>query len=447
MSRPGGSGRRWMPNGSLGPAVESGRGARRPDAPLRVAVVAACPFPERRGTPVRIQRLAEGLLQRGHEVHVVTYGGSGAVAEGLRVHRAGRALGPSSSGPGPSAMKLLRLDPVLMTTLRRLLRQHDIDVVHAHHYEGLLVGLAARSGRWPPLVYDAHTLLETELPTYGRYVPRRAKRGLGAFMDRWLPPRADHVIAVSDTIRDHLLARTSLVDAEVTTISDGVELELFQAAGSRPRESHRPTVVFTGNLAAYQGIDLLLAAFREVLRARPDARLVIVTESSFEPYAARAGALGVADAIDVVVAGFDRVPAALAEADVAVNPRPDCSGIPLKLLNYMAAGKPVVSFRGSAPGVEHGRNGWLAESGDIADFARGILRMLESPELAREIGDSARRHVEAHHSWDALAGAVESVLRGVLARGDTDTGDHADPERGTRPGRPNGRHQRLRGSA
>lgn len=406
------------PNGA--PVSPEASDERKPGAnasSLHVAVVAACPFPERRGTPVRIQRMAEGVQLRGHAVHVVTYPyGSGAVAAPLIVHRVRRGGTSYRTAPGPSVGKLLVLDPLLVRRLRRLLREYPIDIIHAHHYEGLLVAAAARVGTGVPVVYDAHTLLESELPSYVPSIARGATRAFGMRLDRLLPTCADHVISASDTIRHRLLATTSLGDEQVTCVSMGVEIDLFDVPPPADGRGRAPLVVFTGNLAPYQGIDLLLQAFREVLAARPDARLRIVSESSFDRYDDQARTLGVRDAIDVVAAGFDAVPAQLAASDVAVNPRLECDGIPLKLLNYMAASKPVVSFAGSAPGVEHGRTGWLVDSRDPAAFARGILALLDDPSRAGVIGREARRFVQMHHSWAAVAEQTETVYRRVIER-------------------------------
>ncbi len=412
------------PDRDFSAAVRRGESAAADAAPMRVAVVAACPFPERRGTPVRIQRIAEGLQRRGHEVHVVTYPfGTGTLDAPLAVHRVSRGGTRYRSLPGPSIGKLAVLDPLLVRLLRRVLCRTRPDVVHAHHYEGLLVAAAARIGTDVPLIYDAHTLLESELPSYGPRVPASAKRIVGRTLDRWLPGRADHVISVTETIRETLLARTGLGQDDVTTVSNGVELELFDCGAGTDGGlaqgvdgGHPPTVVFSGNLARYQGIDLLLHAFREVLAQKPATRLRIVTESSFGGYEELARELGVRQAVDVIASGFEGVPRLLASADVAVNPRSECHGIPLKLLNYMAASKPVVSFREAAPGVEHGRTGWIVEKGDVPAFAAGILTLLDDPARAGAIGAAARVHVEANHSWQAVAEITEAVYRRVIAR-------------------------------
>ncbi len=394
--------------------------------PYHIAMVAACPFPHARGTPVRILRMSEALAALGHEVHVVTYHlGEGAADPALRLHRTRDVASYRQFGPGPTLGKLLVLDPLLIAKLRGVLREHPIDVIHAHHYEGLLVAVAAgtmsglrrpRPGARVPVIYDAHTLLASELPYYGRGLPARLKRALGLKLDRWLPQWSDHIIAVTDTIRDKLVSNGIGPD-RITTVPNGVECEHFDPGrGPRPAQDGKKTVLFTGNLARYQGIELLLEAFAKIVRSKPDVRLAIAANSSFAPYEPLAQELGVRGAIDLLPAPeFDRLPALLASADVTVNPRTECDGMPVKLLNYMAAGKPVVSFAASAPGAEHRRTAWLVADADAAAFAEGILTVLDDPELAEELGREARRYVEANCRWSTMAERAQSVYDKVLA--------------------------------
>src|SRR5262245_17535390 len=102
--------------------LASGRLAR--GARLTVAVIAACPFPARRGTPVRIQRLAEHLTLRGHRVVVVTYHhGTGEPDPRVEVRRIRLIRSYSKLSPGPTYVKLLLLDPMLMVKLAGILRR------------------------------------------------------------------------------------------------------------------------------------------------------------------------------------------------------------------------------------------------------------------------------------------------------------------------------------
>lgn len=389
----------------------------QPDGlPLNIAVVAACPFPAPRGTPIRIQRLAEAVAARGHRVHVVTYHyGSGEVAPGLTIHRTPRVRPYYELAPGPTFMKLAVLDPLLTVKLWQVLRQHPIDIIHAHHFEGLLVAQAARLRTGIPLVFDAHTLLRSELPLYRLGLPLRAKKAIALTFDRRLPIMSDHVVSVTERIRDRLLELHALPADGVSVVRNGADLHLFRASSNR-RGAASPTLIFTGNLAPYQGIDLMLRAFRMILDRRSDVRLKVVSDSSFERYDALARELDIRNAIDVLPARFEEIPGQLAEATVAVNPRTDCDGIPVKLLNYMAAGKPVVSFAGSAPGVRHRESGWLVPDGDVQGFAEGALTLIENAGLADTIGSGARRFVEAQHNWDRSAEMLEGIFRRLIGR-------------------------------
>ena len=392
----------------------SGAGSRA----LTIAMVAACPFPARRGTPVRIQRLAEGLAALGHRVHVVTYHqGTGDVDPALVVHRTPFVPFSRSLSPGPTYSKLALLDPLLTLALSGVLRRHPVDVIHAHHFEGLLVASAARRGARIPIVFDAHTLLTSELQYYDLWLPDRAKRAIARLLDRRLPRRADHVATVTARIRDKLLALGAVPEERVTVVPNGVEFELFDLPDGAVRGDHAPTLIFTGNLAAYQGIELLLAAFQKVRERRPEVRLTIVSDTPFARYAPMARALGVADGIDLVSAPFAEVPRLLARADLAVNPRTDADGIPVKLLNFMAASKPIVSFAGSAPGMRHLETGWLAADNDVAGFAQGVLTLLADAPLAARLGRAAREFVEREHSWTGSALACQAIYHGLLRSG------------------------------
>jgi glycosyltransferase involved in cell wall biosynthesis len=380
-----------------------------------IAMVAACPFPYPRGTPIRIYHMADALSRRGHQVHVVTYHlGEDASGAPFPIHRTRRVERYSKTSPGPSYRKIVVVDPLLAMKLREVQREHPIDVIHAHHYEGLLVALASGRGS-TPVVFDVHTLLESELPYYGLGLASWTKRWIGRTLDRRLPGRADHVIAVTDDIRSRLIESRAASSKHVSVIPNGVDCQPFNSVTQpAPSPAGPRMLIFTGNLAAYQGIDLLLDAFKDLRDRREDVRLMFVTEDSFEPYEQRAADLGVRPFIDVQPSGFDEVPALLSIAEVALNPRVDCDGLPQKLLNYMAAGKPVVSFAGSAKHLVTEEHGLVVADGDTAAFGHAIERLLDDATLANRLGRNGRELVRSTLSWDAAARKVESVYEKVL---------------------------------
>jgi glycosyltransferase involved in cell wall biosynthesis len=380
---------------------------------LRILMIAACPFPAGRGTPVRILRMAEGLAGRGHLVDVVTYHlGTGSVGPGVAVHRIPDVVRYRRYEPGPTWQKLLVLDPLVTAKVAALLRSQPVDVVHAHHAVGLLAGLVARGLRRTPIVYDVHTVLEAELPFYA---PRRAQAlaaRVGRSFDRYLPRHASALIVAHDDIRRRLSALNPALAPRIAVAPSGAELDRFARATRRPDGGH--TLVYTGNLASYQGIDLMLRAFAELRGRRDDVRLRIVADSPFTPYEPLAAELGVRHAIDLVPADFETVPGHLSDASVALHPRTSCDGLPQKLVNYMAAGAPIVAFRGSAKELAHGEHGWVVADGDCVAFAEGIDRLLRDPGLAHRLGANARAYAERTLSWERTAEQVEAVYRRIL---------------------------------
>ncbi len=389
--------------------------ASRPDGRYRIAMVAACPMPARRGTPLRIERLAEALMARGHHVELVTYHvADGPQPLGIPVHRIFKRPVYWRMPVGPSFRKLALYDPALSLKLTRVLAARQFDVIHAHHVEGLLVALPVRLRHRVPLVYDAHTMLSAELPSYAAGLTRGAFAALGGWLDGALPRRADHVVAVTPDIRERLLRVHGLAPDRVSVVTNGVETECFRVT-VQPNHDGFIRLIYTGTLAQYQDIDLLLEAFARARRVRPDLRLCFSVSSSFEPYEATARRLGVREAIEVVLDGFGELPQRLAASAIAVLPRVSCPGIPQKLLNYMAAGKAIVASAGSAKLLEHERTGLVVTNGDVSGFADAVLRLAAEPALGERLGSNAREVVEQDFSWERAAERMEPVYEQVVA--------------------------------
>ncbi len=95
-------------------------------------------------------------------------------------------------------------------------------------------------------------------------------------------------------------------------------------------------------------------------------------------------------------------------------PRPQCPGFPVKLLNYMAAGKPIVVFEGSAKGLQHLHSALVVPDHDWQALGHGMLTLLQDPALAHRLGHSARRWAHEHLAWPTLAAKIENVYYELL---------------------------------
>ncbi len=386
---------------------------------LTVALVAACPFPGNRGTPSRILRMAEALADRGHKVHVVTYHyGTDTPVRGVTVHRIPN-VGGVNFASGPSYKKLLIFDPMLTWLLRRVVFKHKVDIIHAHHFEGALVAHLARGFHSIPVIYDAHTTLAGELHDYRFPMPRFLKSYFARRFDRTVPAASDHVIAVSETLKEILVDNT-IPPEKIDVVPTGVNLDAFDhgradiIANKYGLRSDK-VVVYTGSTAAFQGVHHILEAAPGVVAQEPEATIFIVGDDPGEKMAALAQEKGVAD--NVIITGerpFTEVAHFLAIAKVAIIPRTECPGIPQKLSNYMAARKAVACFEGSAKLLEHEVNGLIVENGNAQQMADAIVRLLRDDMLARRLGEAARESLIGKYDWPSLAAKTEAIYDGLV---------------------------------
>lgn len=379
---------------------------------FKVAMVAACPFPYPRGTPVRIFRMAEALGQNGCDVHLITYSLRAKMTDEngipFNIHRIRRVPTYNRYAAGPSYQKLLVLDFLLLFKLLKILRTYDIDVIHAHHYEGLIISLLARRLTGHPVVYDAHTLLASELPYYNMGLNKCVKRQLGLFLDNLLPRQADFVLSVSEDIKQKLIKEGKISEKKIAVVANGIESCLFKTVVCQKNPSVK-ILVYAGNLAPFQGVEPLLRCFHQVRTHRKDVILHIVTDSSFAPYAPLADNLGIRPHIEIFSSNFKDLPKHLGVADILINPRSRCDGLSQKLLNYMAAGKAIVSFEGSAKTLKHQESGYVVSGENYSELAEAIMYLLNEDELRHKIGPNAKKIALEKYTWEKSAAQAMEI--------------------------------------
>ena len=166
----------------------------------------ASPFPANHGTPGSIREMAAAIAARGHEVHVVTYHfGEGPEPAGVAIHRIGDLGLGRKVVVGPTWAKPLQ-DLQMVFTLWRVIRKHRIDLIHAHNYEGALVGWLGKLLTGRPLLYNACNTMSDELGSYG-FLPRPMANALARFLDWFVPRLPDVTVAISDDLARFLSAR------------------------------------------------------------------------------------------------------------------------------------------------------------------------------------------------------------------------------------------------
>lgn len=364
---------------------------------MRILMVAPEPILRPRGTPLSVFHRLRALTKLGHTVDLVTYPfGESFELPGVTVHRAARPLGVRDVGIGPTFAKIA-LDLPLFRLAYRLARRGRFDMVHTHEEAGILGSyLSRRFGI--PHAYDMHSSLPEQFPNFGRFNWRLV---VSAFrkVERYTLGGADGVIAICPELKEVALAHG--YRGVITVIENTLQFSESVDDGPTP-ESIRtaygltgsPTIVYTGTLEPYQGMELLVESAPAVLRAIPAARFVIVggTPAQVEELRALTRRTGVESAFHFqgevkpwVVQCYHQL------ADVLVTCRTRGSNTPLKIYHYLRAGKPIVATAiYSHTQVLDDTTAELVQV-EAASIAAGIVRVLSNDQRARDLSAAARQ--------------------------------------------------------
>lgn len=296
------------------------------------------------------------------------------------------------------------------TAIERLLIDHGpFELVYERYALWSHAGLAAAKTMGARTVLEVNAPLIEEQQSFRELHARQAaiistKRAFDA---------ADVIVAVSDEVAGYI-NQFEEAHGKVHVIPNGVDAERFPNRLPAGTSHSRPfTVGFVGTLKPWHGVDLLLRAFAELVDQQRSAQLLIVGDGpERENLYALADALGISTAVEFTGAVSPaHIPALLSRMDVGVAPYPAMQNFyfsPLKILEYMAAGLPVVASRiGQITQlVEHGRDGLLVECGDIAALTEALHRLHRSTALGHRFGRTGQEKVRRQHTWQAVAERV-----------------------------------------
>ncbi len=390
----------------------------------RVLIVTPQPFYEDRGTPIAIRYVAQALSELGICVDILAFPiGTDVAIPRVRVLRSGNPLGLRHVPIGFSRRKLA-LDASLWQSFRRLVRSQNYHIVHAVEEAAYMASVIC-----PPLgqpfIYDMASAIPMELARKPIFRPRLMQRLISA-AERHVISTAAGVICSSGlgeyVVRQVPDARVSqwAYPAHDSRVDGDRALAVRTELGLRP--DHR-VILYSGNFAAYQGIDLLLEAFRIARQSRPDLALVCVgaTRQEMLTHAARGSTLREQQVFIVPRQPRDKIPLYLKLADYLVLPRVSADNVPLKLFDYMASGKPIVATRGTAhePLLDDTR-AFLSEP-NAAALSTALLTACASSARAAVIGHAAKAFAAEHFGWDRFVEFVRTTyiqaLRNPLREG------------------------------
>ena len=374
---------------------------------MNILMIAPEPFFEPRGTPFSEYHRIRALLELGHTVDLVTYPfGRDVSMPGLRIFRCVRPPFITRVKIGPSYAKVALDIALAVTALRQGLRDR-YDVVHSHE-EGSAIGIVLAAMLGLPHLYDMHSSLPQQLSNFA-FSRSRLLRGFFRMLERRVIRRSRVIVVICPHLQD--------IVHDIDPTACTILIENAPGAGDGPTTGTRtsvredlqltalmPMVLYTGTFESYQGLDLFLAAARHVRNQLPDARFVLVGghPDQIAKVRQQARELMIADrAIFLGERPAEEIPAFLDAADVLVSPRSTGTNTPLKIYQYLRAGRPIVATRLLAhTQVLTDEVAILTEPTPEA-FADGIIRAVRDVRLARQLGERAIALAESRYSHHA----------------------------------------------
>jgi glycosyltransferase involved in cell wall biosynthesis len=369
-------------------------------------IVENCPLPP----DVRVLREAKVLRDAGYAVSVISPKGLGfnrrrEEVEGIKVLRHPVIEGRTPLGFLLEFANALAWEMALTT---RIACRRGIDVIHVANPPDLLLLVGAVFKPFGvQLVFDQHDLgPELFEVKFGRH--GLAWKALLA-LERLSFRLADVAIATNESYRRIAIGRGGMAPDDVFVVRNGPDLTETQTApGDVPdlRRGRRHLVVYAGVMGSQDGVDHLLDAARIlVLDEHRDVQFVLAGPGSeLERLRSRADALGIGDRLTFTgLVPHREVLAIIEAADVCVSPD-GCNALNdrstmVKVMEYMAAGRPVVQFDLHEGRESAGEAALYATDDAPAALAAQIARLLDDPELRDRLGRVGRERVASRLAW------------------------------------------------
>ncbi|MEN6497967.1 MAG: glycosyltransferase [Thermoguttaceae bacterium] len=300
-----------------------------------------------------------------------------------------------------------------MQRLRRFWQREQVALVHAHQYTPFFYALAARGlRRRPPVLFTEHG---RSFPDY----PRRKR----ILFNRLMLRRGDRVVAVGEAVRRALVENEGIAENRIERIYNGVDFSAFDR-GSEDRATLRKRLGFDADqwlIVQVARLDPLkdhataIRTIQRVASQRANARLLLVGEGAERSrIEAEIAARGVGPHVSLL--GLRSDVADLLQASDLFLLTSVSEGIPVTLIEAMAAGLPVVATDVGGVGevVEHGVTGWLAPSGDDAALAEVVLRVMSDSRLRESMGRQAQKRARGEFSQREMHAAYERTFEEML---------------------------------
>lgn len=303
-----------------------------------------------------------------------------------------------------------RFDLRVVLPLKKMVRTQKYQLLHAHTPRTAMVAAMLSRLTNVPWVYHVHS-------PAARDSARMLQNRMNAWIETASLRRCTHLITVSESLHQ------AMVDAgwpteRVSTVHNGVPCNR-PPRHRVPQPNGRWTLGMVALMRPRKGLEIALQAVKQLVSEGHDVHLRCIGPFETEAYQASmmtlVATLGIEDRVEF--SGFaEDVPQALAQLDALVLPSLYGEGLPMVVLEAMAAALPVVATKveGTPEAIRDGQDGLLAEPGCSHSLAAQIERLVTGAVDWHRMAEAACQRHHDHFSDQAMAAATAAVYRRLL---------------------------------
>jgi colanic acid biosynthesis glycosyl transferase WcaI len=292
--------------------------------------------------------------------------------------------------------------------------------------------LTGISGWWTSVVkrtkfvFEVRDLWPESLEATGTTSTKSSMYRWTSRLVRFLYRRSDHIVAVSPAIRDAIVSDWGIADDRVSTVTNGVDVELFfpidQEEAKRTLSlSGKFVVLYSGTHGSAHGLQTVLDAAAKLEAELPDVQFLFVGEGSEKEVLVRsADEMGLKNVTFLPEQPRDTIPTFLGASDIGLVVLKKAKAfetvIPTKMLEIMACGRPVLlAVDGQAREiVDQAEAGIFAEPEDAEALADRISRLYHDRDLRESLGRNGHKHIEEQWTRAVTADRYIEILNRVV---------------------------------
>ena len=256
------------------------------------------------------------------------------------------------------------------------------------------------------LVLEVNGAVNRKDPVHGRKIVMKALAGL---LEKKMFAAADLIVVVSSALKHSLVEEIGVPSEKIIVTHNAVDLKKFDQTrtGEKIRKTlqlgQKKVIGFVGSFTFWHGLGFLINSTADLLRNDKNVHLLLVGDGrEREAISKMIEQENLTESVTITGrVPHENIPSYIAAMDIGVMPDSNNFGSPMKIFEYMAMGKPVISanYAPIAEVIQEGRTGYLFSPRNEIQFAKKIHLLIYNEKLRNEMGSNACNYVKGTHTW------------------------------------------------